>query len=207
MSDMRRNVYVLGVTGGIGCGKSEVGRILEEMGFAVCDADVAAHDLMKKGSPVFQQVIEHFGPAILGGDGEIDRLCLGRAVFGHPGKLTMLNRLVHPAVRVFVREWIAEQRKGAADGAVLIPLLFESEMDTLDWDAVLCVSSRHQDAVQRLEQRGLSREEAELRIKSQMPLPEKEKRADFVVPNNGTLEDLERMTRDTVKAITGERYV
>lgn len=204
---MRRNVYVLGVTGGIGCGKSEVGRILEEMGFAVCDADGAAHDLMKKGSPVYQQVVEYFGPAILDGDGEIDRPCLARAVFGDPEKLAMLNRLVHPAVRVFVREWIAEQRRGAADGAVLIPLLFESGMDTLGWDAVLCVSSRQQEAVQRLEQRGLSREEAEVRIQSQMPLPEKEKRADFVVSNNGTLEDLERTTRETVKAIMGERYV
>jgi dephospho-CoA kinase len=89
--------------------------------------------------------------------------------------------------------------------AVLVPLLFESGMQDLEWDAVVCVSSREEDVIQRLGNRGLSREEAGKRIQSQMPLAEKEKRADYVVPNHGTLGELELATRRTVDAIVGER--
>jgi len=205
MSNNKRNIVVLGVTGGIACGKSEVGRILGEMGFAVCDADRVAHDLMKKGTPVFQQVVDRFGTRILSDNGEISRSILGGIVFENPAQREALNRLVHPAVRKRLEQWISGKRNAGEDTAVLIPLLFESGMQDLDWDAVLCVSSREEAVFQRLEKRGLTREEAEKRVHSQMPLAEKEKRADHGVQNFGSLGELEQSTRETVNRIMAER--
>ena len=205
MSNNKRNIVVLGVTGGIACGKSEVGRILGEMGFGVCDADRVAHDLMKKGTPVFSQVVKHFDTCILSDNGEISRSILGETVFENPAQREALNRLVHPVVRENLEHWISEKRSAGKNAAVLIPLLFESGMQDLDWDAVICVSSCEEDVFHRLERRGLTREEAEKRIHSQMPLAEKEKLADHIVPNHGTLGELELATRKTVDAIVGER--
>ncbi|MEN7973183.1 MAG: dephospho-CoA kinase [Verrucomicrobiota bacterium] len=205
MSNKDRNVIVLGVTGGIACGKSAAGRILCEMGFAVCDADHVAHELMKKGAPVFEQVVDHFGARILMNDGEISRPLLGEIVFEDPGQRNVLNRLIHPAVREALEQWISEKRRAGRNAAVLIPLLFESGMQDLDWDAILCVSSRIEDVFNRLEKRGFTRDEAKRRVRSQMPLEEKEMLADQVVPNHGTLKELETATRKAVEAIVGER--
>lgn len=199
MSNSERTALILGVTGGIACGKSETGRILEEMGFAVCDADRVAHELMKKGTPLFQEVVDHFGPQILSGDGEISRPVLGKIVFEDHSQLAELNRLVHPAVREALGEWIQSCRASGESGAVLLPLLFESGMENLDWDAVLCVSSCEELVLRRLEKRALDRTEAEARIKSQMPLGEKERLADWVVLNQGTLQELKAAIRQAVK--------
>jgi len=201
MSNTKRNIVVLGVTGGLACGKSEVGRILGKMGFSVCDADRVAHDLMKKGTPIYRRLIDHFGKGILTDDGEISRPNLGTIVFEDPEQRNVLNGLVHPAVREALAGWIDKMRTEGKSSAVLIPLLFESGMQNLDWDAVVCVSSRKEDIFQRLEKRGLSRKEAEQRVYSQMPLDEKEKLADHVVPNHGTLGALELATRRTVEVI------
>ena len=205
MSDFNRKAISIGVTGGIACGKSEVGRILREIGFAVCDADRVAHDLMDKGSPVFQHVVDHFGDQILSESGGISRPVLGKLVFDDPSKLRALNALVHPAVRKALEDWMECRRTEGRPAAVLLPLLYESGMEDLDWDAVVCVSSPKQNVFQRLEKRGLSPEEAEKRVCSQMPLAEKEKRADVVIPNIGTLGELELAVRKTVEAIMLER--
>ena len=196
---------VLCVTGGIACGKSEVGRILGEMGFEVCDADRVAHGLMKKGTPVYRQVVAQFGKQILSDNEEISRSILGKTVFENPEKRYALNGLVHPAVREKLAGWIAEKRKRGKAAAVLIPLLFESGMETLDWDAVLCVSSSEELVFQRLEKRGLTRHGAALRVAAQMPLEKKEQRSDQVVQNLGTLGELEDSTRDAVKRAKAER--
>lgn len=205
MSDSKRKAISIGVTGGIACGKSEVGRILSEIGFAVCDADRVAHTLMDNGSPIFQNVVDHFGDQILSENGDISRPVLGKLVFDDPFKLGELNALVHPAVRQALEEWLEGQRAEGQPAAALIPLLYESGMEDLKWDAVVCVSSLEQEVFQRLEKRGLSPEEVEKRINSQMPLAEKEERADVVIPNNGTLGELELVVRKTVKTIMLER--
>jgi len=205
MPERKRKAIVLSVTGGIACGKSEVGRILGEQGFAVCDSDRVAHDLMKKGTPVYRQVVDHFGERILSDTGEISRSALGTIVFEHPSERETLNQLVHPAVRDYLAEWIVSQRQGEQDAAVLIPLLFESGMETLDWNAVLCVSSSTERVRRRLKNRGLDPDEAEVRIRSQMPLAEKEQKADLMVPNSGTLEELEQATRKAVETVRAER--
>ncbi len=205
MACSKRNTVVLSITGGLACGKSEVGRILGKMGFSVCDADHVAHDLMEKGSRVYQQLVEHFGNQILSADHEISRPLLGEIVFNNPAELTALNRLIHPGVRDVLERWASGKREQNANAAMLVPLLFESGMETLESDAIICVSSNEQQVLRRLEKRGLSGENARLRMNAQMALEEKEARSDYVVLNTGTLEELEQFTRETVNRIKTER--
>lgn len=201
MSDIERNAFVIGLTGGIACGKSEVGRILGKMGFAVCDADRVAHDLMAKGTAVYKDVVEAFGKGILLADGAISRPALGRIVFDNPQHREQLNRLVHPAVKKALASWIAEHREKRVNCVVQIPLLFESGMETLDFDAIICVSSSKDLIYKRLEKRGLRCLEADKWIHSQMPLVEKERLSDCVVRNQGTLQELEEATRLAVESV------
>jgi len=205
MSDNKRYSIVLGITGGIACGKSEVGRILRDLGFVVCDSDHVAHGLMAKGMAVHQRIVECFGDHVLDGSGEISRSALGTLVFDDPEKLSRLNRLIHPAVRVELQRWIAERRSNGDSAAVQIPLLFESGMDTLDWDAVVCVSSKEDQVCERIAARGINLIDARKRIAAQMPLGEKERLSDRVIRNFGTLQELEEATRKTVESLIVER--
>ena len=176
---------ILGITGGIACGKTETGRILSSEGFKVLDSDFLAHELMRKGRAVYRKVIEYFGEGILAADGEIDRKKLGQKVFSDPQAREALNRLVHPAVIESATNWIRECRESGEDAAVLVPLLFEAGW-TAGWDAVVCVTAPEEQVIQRLEKRGLPKAEAMRRIGAQMPQQEKAARADFTVENGGT---------------------
>ena len=192
---------ILGLTGGIACGKSEAGRVFSAAGFSVLDTDTLAHGLMEAGTPVFRQIVERFGALVVGANGEIDRVALGRIVFDDPSARETLNRLVHPAVIRAVEQWKAEQ---AGDAVVMIPLLFEVEW-TDGWDAVVCVSADEETVFQRLEKRGLSKDEAGKRIAAQMPLAEKEAKADFSIENNGSLEALRNQVQNLMERIRNER--
>ncbi len=205
MSDIERSAVVIAITGGIACGKSEVGRILGHMGYSVCDTDRVAHELMTKGMPVYQKVVEFFGTRILTEDREISRPKLGEIVFETPAKLMELNRLIHPAVRSVIEEWISQRRRNQENAAAQIPLLFESGMQNLGWDAVVCVSSSEEQVYERLEKRGVSRQKALRRIAAQMPLAEKENLSDRVIRNFGTLQELEEATRKTMASLIVER--
>ena len=199
MSASKRSAIIIGLTGGIACGKSEAGRILERMGFALCDADELAHALMAKGMPAYRKTVECFGEDILAETGEISRPVLAEIVFNDAARREALNRAVHPFVRDELEKWIMRHRRDRQDAAVQIPLLFESGMETLDWDGVLCISASEEAVIQRLADRGISRDDAVRRIESQWPLAEKERRSDFVVSNGGTLEELETALRRAVQ--------
>lgn len=191
---------ILGITGGMGCGKTEVGHILSAEGFRVLDSDFLAHELMLKDRPVYRNVVAAFGEEILSGDGEIDRKRLGAVVFNDPAAREQLNRLVHPDVISSANEWIAECRAAQEDAAVLVPLLFEAGW-TRAWDAVICVTAPEKQIFQRLENRGLSKEDAGRRIAAQMPLNEKAAQSDFVIENDGTLQTLRDRTVGLVRTI------
>lgn len=205
MSDTERNALVIAITGGIACGKSEVGRIVGTMGFLLCDADRVAHGKMVRGTPVYRKIVQYFGDEILDDEGEISRPALGKIVFANPQERMALNRMVHPVVREALETWIAQRRQNGENAAVQIPLLFESGMEVLDWDAIICVSSRRDDIFERLQKRGMTLLEASSRVESQMPVEEKERRSDYVIKNLGTLQELERVTRETVNSLLLER--
>ena len=179
--------------------------MLAEMGFLMCDADRVAHELMGKGCPVYQTVVDCFGEGILSPDGEISRARLGEVVFDDSSRLQLLNRIVHPAVRETLVRWISGCRAERIHGAAQVPLLFESGMHQLGWDAVVCVSSSEPLMIERLKARGLNRSEAEKRIASQMPLAEKEQLADQIIRNLGTLRELKTAVQECVNSLCVER--
>jgi dephospho-CoA kinase len=195
---------ILGVTGSIACGKTETGHILSSEGFKVLDSDFLAHELMGKGRPVYTAVVKQFGDEILAKDGEIDRAKLGAKVFPDAQARETLNRLVHPAVIAAAQEWMKDCRAAQEDAAVLVPLLFEAGW-TEGWDAVICVTAPEAQIFQRLEKRGLLKEEARRRIAAQMSQAEKAARADFVIENGGTTEVLRLRIIDLVEKIRREK--
>jgi len=195
---------ILGITGGIACGKTEIGRILSAEGFKVLDSDFLAHELMGKGRPVYEAVVEHFGGAILTADEEIDRAKLGKKIFADQQQRSVLNRLVHPAVIEAAREWMKECRESQEDAAVLVPLLFEAGW-TEGWDAVICLTAPEEQIFQRLGKRGLSKDDVRKRIAAQMPQTEKAAKADFVIENGGTPEVLRSRMMDIVEKIRSEK--
>ena len=162
---------------------------------------------MAKGTPVHHALVDHFGEGILSGEGEISRPSLGRIVFDDPRERLALNQLVHPAVREALQRWISERRRMGEHGAAQIPLLFESGMEKLEWDYIVCVSSLRDVMLERLQLRGMSLEEARKRVDSQMALAQKEERSDRVIRNLGTVEELERVTRQTVSSLLREREI
>ena len=200
MGKREEQSLVLGVTGGIACGKSEVGTILSALGFQVLDTDAVAHEIMLPGKAAYDRIVEYFGSGILDESGEIDRKKLGKLVFGDTRNLEALNGFVHPSVCREYRKWLADKKRDGSRLAVIIPLLFEVGEEA-GWDAIICVSSSTRKIVERLKMRGFSESEARIRIRSQMPLEEKIERADYVIRNNGSLGDLKESTADVVAEI------
>lgn len=200
----KKKPLLLGITGGIGCGKSAAGAALESLGVAVLDADHEAHRLMRKGLPVHGLIVEAFGSGMVSADGEIDRAKLAAVVFADRSKLERLNSIVHPAVRQGWREWAKARRAEGRDAAVIIPLLYEVG-ETEGWDAVICIAASDDIARARLRARGMNDRQIDGRMQAQMPLAEKCRRADYVILNNGTVEELKQNVENTLKEIQNKR--
>ena len=199
-------MIVIGVTGGLGMGKSTVTRLFQEQGAELFDADRMVHRLLEPGTPVWKKVRSEFGPSVLEPDGRINRNRLGGIVFREPRRLKALNRIVHPAVRRSILAEMSRLKRNRPDGvAVLdIPLLIESGR-AYRTDAVVVVTAPQRTAARRLKSRsGWSPAEMKRRSGFQMPLREKVKHADFVVRNGGSLEDTRRQVIHVWKKITGE---
>ncbi|PDM41589.1 MULTISPECIES: dephospho-CoA kinase [unclassified Geobacillus] len=190
----------IGLTGGIASGKSTVTEMIRGLGIPVIDADQVARDVVKVGEEAYEQIIKTFGQDILQENGEIDRAKLGAIVFYNEQERKKLNAIVHPAVR---RRMLAEKeayvQKGAKTIVLDIPLLFESELTHLI-DKIIVVYVDNDIQLERLMKRnGFSEEEALARIRSQMPLHEKVKKADAVINNNGTIEETKQQLFQILK--------
>jgi dephospho-CoA kinase len=184
-------MLAVGLTGGIGSGKSTVARLLAGRGAVVVDADLLARQVVEPGSAGYQAVLDRFGPAVAGPDGGLDRRALADLVFADPSALADLNAIVHPAVRAAIAGRLAELREG--DGVVVldIPLLVESGR-SYGAAAVLVVDCPEDVAVQRLvEQRGMDEADARRRMAAQVPRAERLAAADLVIDNSGSPEQLE----------------
>lgn len=184
-------MLVVGLTGGIGCGKSTVASVLRELGARVVDADQVAREVLAPGSPVLGKVVERFGPRILRADGSLDRKRLADIVFGDPQALADLNAITHPPIIEMIRGRIEEARNEGVQVLVVdAPLLLEAGMEGMV-DEVWVVTCTRDQQIERLCRRtGLSPREAEARMRAQMPLGEKVRRADRVIPNEGSLAEL-----------------
>lgn len=183
----------VGLTGGLGTGKTTVAGLLKNLGAVVVDADLLAHALLKKGSKQYGQVIRTFGKEIADKSGRISRRRLARKVFGHPRRLDRLNRIIHPEV---LKKLKGKLDRGSKPVRVaVIPLLYEVGME--NWfDYTIVVTAGRRNVHRRLgANRKMSEEEIESRRQAQFPLTRKLARADYVINNNGTLSSTRKQTR------------
>ncbi|MXY42732.1 MAG: dephospho-CoA kinase [Dehalococcoidia bacterium] len=191
-------MFVIGLTGGIGTGKSEVSRLLNELGAEIIEADKVAHEAYEPGTPGWREVVEAFGEGVLDADGRIDRKALGGIVFGDEEARERLNAIVHPIVRRLLEERIAElERQGTSVAVIEVPLLVEAIKQQSRWtqmlDEIWVVTTPEEQAVARVRARsGLDESAIRARIGSQATEEERAEFADAVIDNGGSLEGLRR---------------
>ena len=185
-------MYTVGLTGGIGSGKSAVSRLLQERGAVVVDADLIAREVVAVGTPGLRAVVDAFGPEVLLEDGSLDRAGLGRRVFPDPEALTTLNQITHPRIAERTQERFRAAAEAGADVVVHdIALLVENGL-VGGYDAVVVVAAEPATQVDRLVRlRGMTEDEARARVAAQAPLDAKLPVATHVIRNDGPLEELE----------------
>lgn len=190
---------IVGLTGGIACGKSTVSRMLAECGAAVVDADRIAREVVRPGMPALDEIREAFGSEVLTPEGELDRKRLGSIVFADPEARRRLEGITHPRIRAEMQRQMAEWNGNDPDKLVVadIPLLFESGLDKhYDFEEIIVVYIPRELQIERLTERdGISRADAERRLAAQWPIEEKRSRADVVIDNSGTLAETERQVK------------
>jgi dephospho-CoA kinase len=189
-------MLTIGVTGGIGSGKSTVTRFLAELGAPIIDADKVGHAIYAPDGPAYSAVIAAFGREIVASDGTIDRKRLGPIVFGDAGALKRLNSIVHPKMFERMREMIEHLRAGGERNPIVVEaaILIEANWQAL-FDEIWLVIASKELVVERIARdRGLNPEQTEARVRAQLPDEERQKHSTLVITNNTTIDEL----RETV---------
>jgi dephospho-CoA kinase len=186
-------MILIGLTGNIASGKSEVAAMLAERGATVIDADVLAREAVRPETQALKDIVKRWGKDILKTDGSLDRAALRQIVFADQSELDALNRIVHPGVtRLRDREIARARERGDQIVICVIPLLFERNLSE-EFDAIVLVDSARPLRLERMvATRSLEETDAMNMIAAQMPAELKRARADYVIENNGSLQDLER---------------
>jgi dephospho-CoA kinase len=196
-------VKLIGLTGGIASGKSTVATILKQLGAAVINADELSREVVQPGNEAWKEIVETFGADILQSDKTLDRKKLRTMVFNSPEARKKLEAIIHPKVRALAEERIREL--AAAGRSIIVyevPLLFEGQLH-LWLRPVILVACDVNAQKQRLRDRDhLTNTEAQRHIDAQMSLEEKRKLADYVIENNGSLEELEQQVKSVLEMIT-----
>jgi dephospho-CoA kinase len=204
---------VLGLSGGIGTGKSTVARFLNSLGATLIDADAIVHELQAPEAPMLDEIAEAFEPGIIDTEGRLDRNALGTTVFRDAAARRRLEQIVHPKVIAIIADRVASaQVAGTSLIVVDIPLLFDrressqSRKSTPHFDATVLVYAPEQQQIERQMKRdGCDREAALQRIRAQLPIESKKVMADVVIDNSGSLEDTQRQTRMLFERFTAGR--
>jgi dephospho-CoA kinase len=191
-------MIVVGLTGGLGTGKSTVSGLFKELGAYIIDWDGLARDVIRAHSEAWEKIVEHFGKGILNDDLTVNRQKLADVVFCDKEKLAKLNQIVHPKVFKEDERITSEIENLDPDALIVkdIPLFFEVASH-VPVDKVVVVSASEQTRLRRLREKGISREDARNRMRFQLPLEQKVLSADFVINNDGSLEE----TRKQVEKI------
>jgi dephospho-CoA kinase len=183
--------YIVGLTGGIGSGKSTVCEILSDRGAMIIDADAIVHELQRPGTDVFREIVDAFGDVVVGPDGELDRAKVGSIVFNEPEQRKKLESITWPRVG----ERVAELMQQAGDDAIVVidvPLMAESRGAGRQYDTIVVVDAAPETQLRHLEKKGVPRADTEARMGAQASREERLSLAEHVVTNDGTLEDLEK---------------
>ncbi|MDI6689673.1 MAG: dephospho-CoA kinase [Actinomycetota bacterium] len=202
----RKSMKVIGVTGGIATGKSTVAKLLASRGAKVIDADQISREVMAPKSEVWEKIVTYFGEEILLQDGSIDRKKLAKIVFSDPQELEVLNRLTHPSIIKVIEDRLEELKRTRWDQVIVFdcPLLIETQLLPLV-DEVVVVTTKEETQIKRLEEKGLSAEEARARMRAQIPQEERVKFADYIVENDGTLDELREKVDELWEAIKADQ--
>jgi dephospho-CoA kinase len=179
---------VLGLTGGVGMGKSASTALLQQRGVAVVDTDVLARDLVEPGQPALAEIVQTFGAEMAGDDGRLRRDILARHVFADPQARQQLEGILHPRIRSAWKQQIEQWRSdGRPHAVVVIPLLFETDAQA-EFDCTICVACTAATQQQRLVHRGWRQPQISQRIAAQIPTEQKIARSDFVVWTEGDMD-------------------
>ena len=189
----------VGLTGGIGSGKSTVARLLAAHGAVIVDADAIAREVLAPGTPGLAEVVAEFGPGVLAADGSLDRAALGRTVFADPARLRRLEAITHPKVALESRRRL---RAAPAEAVVVydVPLLVEKGLAAAH-DVVVVVEAPLVDRLARLAARGVDEPTARARVAAQADDDQRRAVADFVVDNSGDLPALDRAVDSLWRAL------
>jgi dephospho-CoA kinase len=182
----------IGLTGGIGSGKSTAAKILVELGAPAIDADKVGHEIYQPRAPAYQELIDAFGEGILAPDRTVDRRKLGPIVFADPAALKRLNAIVHPKMFARMGEMVAAMRRGGETRPIVIEaaILIEANWQPL-FDEIWLVTASRERVIERIERdRGLKPEQTEARIRAQLSDEERRRYATSVISNDGTLDEL-----------------
>lgn len=192
----------VGLTGGIASGKSTVAAMLRELDCPVLDADTLGHELLEQGQDAYNEVVREFGGEVLDAYGNVDRGKLGHIIFADAQKRARLNQILHPRILSVVRKWFAALgHAGGPDLAVVEAALIIEAGYNKELDRVIVCWCPPEQQLQRLLERGLTAEQANLRIAAQMPMEEKRRLGDETIDCSGSLEETERQAMDVVKRL------
>ncbi|MBP1930313.1 dephospho-CoA kinase [Ammoniphilus resinae] len=188
---------IIGLTGGIACGKSTVAKMLSDLGSIIVDADKIAREVVEPGQAGLLQIVERFGEGVLFADGTLNRKALGAIVFSDLSARQDLNQILHPLIRQVMKER-KEQALALNPPLVVldIPLLFESKLQQMVEKVVVVYIPRKLQLQRLMERDQISMQEAEQRIASQMDIEKKKELADFVIDNSGSIEETKRLVED-----------
>lgn len=204
MTESQAGTFVIGLTGSIGSGKSAVAALLAKLGATVVDADVLAREIVEPGKPALRKIVKAFGETVLNPDKTLNRKALGEIIFSDREKRTVLEAITHPKIRELWLEKLAEAKASGSSRIIVyvVPLLFESKKRYPELDKILVVAASERTCLYRIMARDkLTEEQAFLRIRSQLPISEKIKKADFVVMNEGDLRSLEEQVLEVYSEI------
>ena len=197
----------VGLTGGLACGKSFVGRTLADLGCHVIRADDLGHEVLAPDGEAFDAVVSEFGRGILDDSGFIDRARLAAAVFNNPERLTALNGIVHPAVIRRQEQYMADIAMREPDAIVVVEAAILIETGSYRrFDVIIVVTCREEQQIERaLHRDAATREDVLARLRRQMPLEEKRKFADYVIDTSGDKSDTVEQTRRVYESLRSAR--
>lgn len=192
----------IGITGSIASGKTEIAHWFGYWGASVIEADRIGHEILHPKNQVYHQLIRAFGMMILHPNGCINRRWLGQLVFANPAKLKILNEIVHPSLLRYLDNRISITKRSSHKAAVIVAALIPEWGIEGHFDVILAVTATRREKLARLYRRGFSHREAYQRLSSQLPGHAKNKRADLIIDNNGTLKAMRKKARDAWTLIT-----